>query len=85
MRITLILACILAAPWNVLAQDAGIVGTVTDGTGGVLPGVTVEAAGGGLAGPMVAVTDGDGRYAIAGLPAGAYVVTFALPAAQGEQ
>ena len=79
MRITLILACILAAPWNVVAQEAGIAGTVTDGTGGVLPGVTVEAAGGGLAGPMVAVTDGDGRYAITGLPLGGYVVTFALP------
>ena len=78
MRTALIAAFMLAAPWAAAAQDGGITGTVTDDTGGVLPGVTVEASGSALPSPRVAVTDGDGRYAIAGLPAGGYLVTFSL-------
>ena len=78
MRRALIVACVLAAPWAAAAQDGGITGAVTDDTGGVLPGVTVEASGGGLSAPRVAVTDGDGRYTITGLPSGGYVVTFTL-------
>ena len=55
-------------------------GAVTDDTGGVLPGVTVAAAGPALAGDTrVVVTDGDGRYAVEALPAGGYTVTFSLP------
>ena len=45
MRTALIAALVLAAPWAAAAQDGGITGTVTDDTGGVLPGVTVEASG----------------------------------------
>ena len=73
MRTGLIVACMLTAPWAAAGQSGGITGTVTGDTGGVLPGVTVEATGGGLPAPRVAVTDGDGRYALAG-----YVVTFTL-------
>ena len=69
----------LALPGVVAAQDAGIAGTVTDDTGGVLPGVTVEAAGPALPAPGLAFTDGDGRYALTGLPAGSYTLTFSLP------
>ena len=79
MRTVLIAACVLAAaPWAAAAQDGGIAGTVTDDTGGVLPGVTVEASGGGLPAPLVGVTDGDGSYEVTGLPPGGYVVTFTL-------
>ena len=78
MRTALIAACVLAAPWAVAAQDGGVTGTVTDDTGGVLPGVTVEASGPALATPLVTVSDGDGRYALTGLPPGGYVVTFTL-------
>ena len=78
MRTALIAACVLVAPWAVAAQDGGVAGTVTDDTGGVLPGVTVEASGPALAAPLVAVSDGDGRYALTGLPPGGYVVTFTL-------
>ena len=75
----LITGLLLALPVHVAAQEATISGTVTDQTGGVLPGVTVEAAGPGLAGESrVAVTDGEGRYVLDGLPAGDYSVSFAL-------
>ncbi len=67
----------LAAPVPAAAQDAAVSGTVTDTTGLVLPGVTVEArdAAGDQAG--TAVSDGAGVFTIA-LPAGAYTVTFTL-------
>ena len=78
--VALLIASWLAAPLAAAAQEGGIVGRVTDGTGGVLPGVTVEVSGAALpAGPLVAVTDGDGGYAFTALPAGSYSVTFTLP------
>ncbi len=53
---------------------------MTDDTGGVLPGATVETTGPALAGaPRVEVTDTDGRYAFTGLPAGTYTVRFTFP------
>ena len=72
------MAFLLTAPLTAAAQDSGIAGSVTDDTGGVLPGVTVEASGGALPGPVVAITDGDGRYAFPALPAGTYTVTYTL-------
>ena len=79
MRITLMVASLLAAPLAAAAQDGGISGSVTDDTGGVLPGVTVEASSPALAGPRVAFTDGDGAYSLTALPPGSYSVTFTLP------
>lgn len=74
------IAGLLAAPLAALAQDSAVAGTVTDRTGGVLPGVTVEAAGPALAGgPRATVTDGEGRYLVDGLPAGDYSISFTLP------
>ena len=79
MRIALVAAGMLVLPCVAAAQDGGIAGAVTDDTGGVLPGVTVEASGPALPTPRVAVTDGEGRYAFAGLPAGGYDLSFILP------
>ena len=59
-------ACLLALPMPALAQDPAISGTVADQTGGVLPGVTVEAAGPAPAGRRVAVTDGEGATSSTG-------------------
>jgi hypothetical protein len=59
------------------AQDAVLTGTVTDATGGVLPGVTVTAVNDATGNTFVGVTDGTGSFRI---PArvGAYQITAEL-------
>src|SRR5262245_57959165 len=60
-------------------QAGGIAGLVRDASGGVLPGVTVEAASPALIEKVrTVVTDGQGRYGIIDLRPGTYVVTFSL-------
>ena len=72
--------CLLIVPALAAAQDSGVAGAVTDNTGGVLPGVTVEASSPALiGGSRVAFSDGQGRYAITALRPGTYTVTFTLP------
>ena len=75
-----VLAAMLLAP-NVSAQQTGtITGTVTDVTGAVLPGVTVEMSSTAPNGPFsVAVTDGVGLYTVEALQPGTYDVEFSLP------
>ncbi len=73
-----IFASLWLAPVAVLAQDTGIAGSVSDATGAVLPGVTVEITGPNLGGSSVAFTGGDGAYSVS-LPAGFYTVSFNLP------
>ncbi|MGE5716358.1 MAG: TonB-dependent receptor, partial [Acidobacteriota bacterium] len=63
----------------VLAQTtSNIVGRLTDEQGNPLPGAAVEAAGPALQGTATAVTDSQGRYRLALVPPGTYVVTFTL-------
>jgi hypothetical protein len=63
----------------VFAQ-ASLTGTVRDGSGGVLPGVTVEASSPALIEKTrSAVTDGSGQYRIVDLRPGTYTLTFTLP------
>lgn len=60
-----LLACaILALPAVASAQEAVLTGTVTDSTGGVLPGVTVTAVLEATGNTFEAVTDGRGTYTI---------------------
>jgi len=59
------------------ADQARIMGAVTDGSGGALPGVTVTITGGN-ARPAPVVTDGAGRYLTPWIAPGAYNVTFTL-------
>src|SRR5687768_12227108 len=79
VRLLLASALLLFLPATVFAQSS-IVGVVRDSSGGVLPGVTVEATS-----PVLiekvrsAVTDGEGLYRIVDLRPGPYTVTFTLP------
>jgi len=76
----------LAAPVTAgqgAAAPAGIVGQVTDGTGAVLPGVTVTGTSPALQVPsVVTVTDDRGEYRLTPLPIGTYTVTYELPGFQ---
>jgi len=73
-------AALLLLPVHARAQgEAQISGVVTDTTGAVLPGVTVEAGSPALIEKVrVVVTDGQGRYVIVNLRPGTYAVTFSL-------
>ena len=63
-----------------LASAQQIGGTVSDTTGGVLPGVTVEARSPAIIEQVrTTVTDGNGQYLIVALEPGAYTVTYSLP------
>ena len=80
LRASLCLTVLVLTPLPSLAQSNGsIAGLVTDSTGGVLPGVTVEATSPALIeGVRTGVTNSNGRYAIVELRPGSYAVTFTL-------
>jgi hypothetical protein len=80
-RVSFAMACAVLAivPAAAYAQ-ASITGVVKDPSGGVLPGVTVEASSPVLIEKVrAAVTDGSGVYRIVDLRPGTYAVTFSLP------
>ena len=81
-RVIVIAAAILiymTVPIHAYAQASGqINGTVTDASGGVLPGVTVEATNAGTGAVRTAVTGADGLYTIPLLPPGNYTVKASL-------
>jgi hypothetical protein len=75
----LVLSALLLLPSTAFAQ-AAITGVARDASGGVLPGVTVEAASPVLIEKVRSVTtDGTGQYRIVDLRPGTYSVTFSLP------
>ncbi len=75
--LTLVAALLL--PATAFAQ-ASLTGAVRDASGGVLPGVTVEAASPALIEKVrTAVTDGSGQYRIVDLQPGTYSLTVTLP------
>jgi carboxypeptidase family protein len=68
--------------WPIVAsaQTSSIAGVVRDASGGVMPGVTVEAASPALIEKVRSVvTDNTGQYKIITLRPGTYTVTFTLP------
>src|SRR5918993_3450292 len=77
---TSVLVCVLSILGQQIAwAQSGLVGTVKDTSGAVLPGVTVEAASDVLIEKVKsATTDGDGSYRISDLRPGTYVVTFTM-------
>ena len=72
------LLCLVVAPAAAFA-DSAIAGIVSDATGGVLPGVTVEVASPALIEQTRSVvTDAAGAYRIVDLRPGTYKVTFSV-------
>ncbi len=63
-RVIMTLALLVLVPVGVWAQEATLSGTVTDTTGGVLPGVTITATHPATGNTFVAVTDEKGGYRI---------------------
>ena len=79
LRAVCMLTAVLSFPVIAHAQ-ATLAGAVRDASGGVLPGVTVEAASPALIEKVrTTVTDDTGQYRITELPPGNYKVTFTLP------
>src|SRR5205823_11063622 len=82
MRRVLAGLCVLvigvSAPALAQVTTGTIVGTVTDESGAVLPGVTATLQGAGVAGQPTTVTGSDGAYRFPSLPPGEYSLTFTL-------
>ena len=76
MRAVLVLIAWLAAVNAGAQTGANLSGRITDETGGVLPGVTVELRGAGE--PLVAVTDAEGRYSFEDVSLGTYLLSMRL-------
>src|SRR5262245_65560055 len=74
------LFALVLAVTSVFAQDfrGGVSGTVSDGTGGVLPGVTITVTNTETGVSQNAVTNGDGLYQVFYLNHGRYTVTAEL-------
>ena len=71
--LVLIVSLFCAPAW---AQTSIVTGSITDETGGALPGVTVELNGTGE--PIVAVTDGEGHYTFDHVAPGTYQLSMRL-------
>jgi hypothetical protein len=79
-RIGLLFLAVACYPITCWAQTSAIVGTVTDTSGGTLPGVTVEASSPALIERVrSAITDERGMYQVGDVRPGIYTVTFTLP------
>jgi len=81
-RCTLVFLLSLTPAVGFAQQTGSIQGKVTDNSGAVLPGVTVEARSDVLPGPRVTTTASDGTYQLPQLPPGDYTVTFNLSGMQ---
>ena len=80
IAIASVLTLLPSAAWAQSALSGAIAGVVRDASGGVLPGVTVEASSPALIEKTRAVvTDSQGNYKITDLRPGSYMVTFTLP------
>ena len=74
----LAVALLVAVPAAAQEQRGSIQGAVKDSSGGVLPGVTVEARSPSLVGVQSAVTDSNGVYRFPALAPGKYTISAAL-------
>ena len=75
-----------AFPAHAQVQTGSIVGAVTDGSGAMLPGVTIKLTGERLiGGAQTATSDANGTYRFDRLPPGDYVVKFELQGFRGVE
>jgi hypothetical protein len=81
-----LLPCLLSVPAAVHAQEttATIVGTVTDASGGVLPGVVVSLRHTATGRTFESATSTEGGYLVTLLPIGEYELTFTLSGFQSR-
>lgn len=80
---TFLSLAMLASATPLFAQQTGsISGKVMDTSGGVLPGVTVEARSNILPGPRATTTGSNGDFRLPALPPGEYTITFNLSGMQ---
>ena len=77
VNMVIVVGAILALPALGYAQEVTLSGTVTDSTGGVVPGTTVTAVHEASGNVFEAVTDASGRYRIPVRP-GVFKVTAQL-------
>jgi hypothetical protein len=82
LRSLLCLALVVAAVPLLAQQTGAIRGKVTDSSGAVLPGVTIEARSEVLPGPRTVVSGSNGDYRLPALPPGTYTVKFELSGMQ---
>ena len=74
-----VVLCVLFVNVPAWAQATGsVTGTVSDDTGGILPGVSVTLTPAGVQAPSETVTDATGTYRFDNVPAGVAEVTFRL-------
>jgi hypothetical protein len=81
-RALVLIVFLLAAVPAAARQSGEITGRITDTSGGVLPGVTVEARSDVVPSPRLAVSEASGDYRLPALPPGDYTVTFTLSGMQ---
>jgi hypothetical protein len=81
MRLMFALCLCLVVVWTAFGQsDRGtITGTVSDPVGAVVGGATIEAKNVETGGQYQAANTATGNYTLAGLPAGSYEVSVAVP------
>ncbi|MFB3852318.1 MAG: carboxypeptidase regulatory-like domain-containing protein [Vicinamibacterales bacterium] len=79
-KVLLVLMLVFVVSSSAAAQEqrASVEGTIRDASGGVLPGVTVEARSPALVGAAVAITDANGAYRFPALAPGRYELTASL-------
>jgi protocatechuate 3,4-dioxygenase beta subunit len=78
VALLLALAMGMAGPADAQELRGSIEGTVKDASGGVLPGVTVEARNSATNAPQVTVTDASGAFRFPSLVPGRYTITATL-------
>jgi len=82
-----LLMLLLCALWTTAAHaqaSSGITGTVTDASGGVIPGAKVLILGEGTGSTLSATTSSAGTYAVTGLLPGRYTITVEAPSFKKE-